>query len=175
MNIAITLIAAMLAGMGFVLQQHAAQQAPRSYFLRLRLITTLLHRRRWLAGVAVMTAGQLLSAWAIGHVSLSLAEPLPTSSLVFALALAVPLSAITAAEPVAGMLLGVLVFGDVIHVSPGMLAVQAAGLAALAAGVILVARAPLLSRLGRPESPPAAASEGLAGQAAAIKAAQRAA
>jgi len=282
MDIALTLIAAMLAGMGFVLQQHAAQQAPQSYFLRLRLITTLLHRPRWLAGVAVMAAGQLLSAWAIGHVTLSLAEPLLTSSLVFALALAVPLSgqrlraaemlgavllcagvaalslarsagppaesfgsfaawpaaagiaavagaflvaglrrtgqqratltgtaaglifgisdaltrqametldnhsvlvlltgwpvyalavaslagfwvmesafsaaplhaslpAITAAEPVAGILLGVVVFGDVVHVSPGMLALQAAGLAALVLGVILVARAPVLSRLG---------------------------
>jgi drug/metabolite transporter (DMT)-like permease len=282
MNIAITLIAAVLAGTGFVLQQHAAEQAPQSYFLRLRLITTLLHRPRWLAGVAVMTAGQLLSAWAIGHIALSLAEPLLTSSLVFALALAVPLSgqrlraaemlgavllcagvaalslarsagppaesfgsfaawpaaagiaavagaflvaglrrtgqqratltgtaaglifgisdaltrqvvetldnhsvlalltgwpvyalavaslagfwvmesafsaaplhaslpAITAAEPVAGILLGVVVFGDVVHVSPGMLALQAAGLAALVLGVVLVARAPVLSRLG---------------------------
>jgi drug/metabolite transporter (DMT)-like permease len=284
MTIMITLIAAMLAGTGFVLQQHAAEQAPKSYFMRLRLITTLLHRPRWLAGVAVMAAGQVLSAWAIGHVTLSLAEPLLTSSLIFALALAVPLSgqrlraaeilgavllsagvaalslarssgppaesfgsfaawpaaagiaavagvflvaglartgpqratltgtaaglvfgisdaltrrvvetldshsvlallagwpayalvvaslagfwlmesafsvaplhaslpAITAAEPVAGMLLGVVVFGDVIHVSPGMLVLQGAGLAALVLGVILVARAPVLSRLGRP-------------------------
>ena len=30
MNIAIALIAAMLAGTGFVLQQHAAEQAPES-------------------------------------------------------------------------------------------------------------------------------------------------
>jgi drug/metabolite transporter (DMT)-like permease len=284
MKIAITLVAAMLAGAGFVLQQHAAQQAPKCYFLRLRLITSLLHRPRWLAGVAVMAAGQLLSAWAIGHVALSLAEPLLTSSLIFALALAVPLSgqrlrtaeilgavllsagvaalsvarsagspaesfgsfaawptaagvavvaagflvaglhrtgqqratmtgaaaglifgvsdaltrravetlghhsvlallagwpgyclvaaslagfwlmesafsaaplhaslpAITAAEPIAGMLLGVVVFGDVVHVSPAMLLLQGAGLAALMLGVILVARAPVLSRLSRP-------------------------
>jgi len=270
MNIAITLVAAMLAGTGFVLQQHAAEQAPHSYFLRLRLITTLLRRPRWLAGVAVMAAGQLLSAWAIGHGSLSLTEPLLTSSLIFALALAVPLSgqrlqtaemlgavllsagvaalslarsagppagsfgsfaawpaaagiaavaagflaaglrrsgqqraimtgaaaglmfgiadaltrraveivdhhsmlallagwpgyslavaslagfwlmesafnaaplhaslpAITAAEPVSGMLLGVVVFGDVIHVSPAMLLLQGAGLTALIAGVV---------------------------------------
>jgi drug/metabolite transporter (DMT)-like permease len=107
MNIAITLIAAMLAGAGFVLQQHAAEQAPQSYFLRLRLITTLLHRPRWIAGVAVMAAGQLLSAWAIGHVPLSLAEPLLTSSLIFALALAVPLSGqrLRAAEMVGAVVL----------------------------------------------------------------------
>jgi len=284
MTIMITLIAAMLAGTGFVLQQHAAEQAPKSYFMRLRLIASLAHRPRWLAGVGVMAAGQVLSAWAIGHVTLSVAEPLLTSSLIFALALAVPLSGqrlhateilggvllsggvaalslartsgpptesfgsfaawpaaagiaavaggflvaglsrtgqqratltgaaaglifgisdaltrraveildshsvlalltgwpvyavvvaslagfwlmesafsaaplhaslptITAAEPVAGMLLGVVVFGDVIHISPGMLALQGAGLAALVLGVILVARAPVLSRLGRP-------------------------
>jgi drug/metabolite transporter (DMT)-like permease len=283
-KIAITLVAALLAGAGFVLQQHAAEQAPKSYFLRLRLITTLLRRPRWIAGVIVMAVGQLLSAWAIGHVSLSLAEPLLTSSLIFALALAVPLSGqrlqtaeilgavllsagvaalslartagpptesfgsfaawpaavgiaavaggfllagmrrsgqqratltgtaaglvfgvadaltrrtveivdahpfivlvtgwplyclvaaslagfwlmessfnaaplhaslptITAAEPVAGMLLGIVVFGDVIHLSPGVLALQAAGIVALIAGVILVARAPVLSRLSRP-------------------------
>jgi drug/metabolite transporter (DMT)-like permease len=283
-NIAITLVAALLVGVGFVLQQHAAEQAPKSYFLRLRLITTLLHRPRWIIGVAVMVAGQLLSAWAIGHVALALAEPLLTSSLIFALALAVPLSgqrlraaevagavllsggvaalsvartaggpaesfgsfaawpaaagiaavaggfllagmrrrgqqratltgtaagllfgvadaltrrameimgahpvtalltgwplyclvaanlvgfwlmessfnaaplhaslpAITAAEPVAGMLLGVVVFGDVVHLSPGMLALQGAGIVALIAGVILVARAPALSQLRRP-------------------------
>jgi len=60
------------------------------------------------------------------------------------------LPAITAAEPVAGMLLGVVVFGDVVHLSPGMLALQAAGMVALIAGVILVARAPALSQLSRP-------------------------
>jgi drug/metabolite transporter (DMT)-like permease len=293
-NIAITLVAALLAGVGFVLQQHAAEQAPKSYFLRFRLITTLLHRPRWIIGVAVMAASQLLSAWAIGHVALSLAEPLLTSSLIFALALAVPLSgqrlratevggavllsggvaalslartagapaesfgsfaawpaaagiaavaggfvfagmrrrgqqratltgtaagllfgvadaltrrameimnahpvtalltgwplyclvaaslagfwlmessfnaaplhaslpAITAGEPVAGMLLGVVVFGDVVHLSPGMLALQAAGIVALVAGVILVARAPALSRLSRPAARPAREAAG---------------
>jgi drug/metabolite transporter (DMT)-like permease len=281
MEIGIALVAAVLTGTGFVLQQHAAEQAPKAYFLRLRLIAELLHRPRWLAGVAVMGAGQLLSAWAIGHMDLSLAEPLLATSLIFALALAVPLSgqrlqatevigavilsggvaalslarspgtpstsigsfaawpaaagiavvaygfihagwrrsgqqratltatgtglvfgisdaltrqtvqimdthpflalltswpayslaatslvgmwlmessfnaaplhaslpAITAAEPVAGILLGVVVFGDVIRTSPGMLVLQAVGIAALVAGVIMVARAPVLSSL----------------------------
>jgi hypothetical protein len=57
------------------------------------------------------------------------------------------LPAITAAEPVAGIALGVVVFGDVIHISPAMLALQSAGIAALIIGVILVARAPVLSSL----------------------------
>src|ERR1700734_1519034 len=63
MSIAITLVAALLLGFGFVLQQHAAAQAPTAHFLRLALIGDLLRNRRWLAGIAVMVAGQLLSAW----------------------------------------------------------------------------------------------------------------
>jgi drug/metabolite transporter (DMT)-like permease len=280
-DIVIALVAAMLLGVGFVLQQHAAEQAPKAYFLRLRLLTDLLRRPRWLAGLVVMVAGQLCSAWAVGHLDLSLAEPLLATNLIFALALAVPLSrqqlrateligavllsggvaalslarspgtpdvsfgspadwpvaagiavvaycfvhagrrrsgpqralltgiaaglvfgisdaltrrtvqimdshsfvtlftswpaycvivagliglwllessfnaaplhsslpGITAAEPLTGILLGVVVFGDVIRISPGMLALQAAGLAAIVTGVILVARAPALSAL----------------------------
>jgi drug/metabolite transporter (DMT)-like permease len=280
-DIVIALVAAMLLGVGFVLQQHAAEQAPKAYFLRLRLITDLLHRPRWLAGLGVMVAGQLCSAWAVGHLQLSLAEPLLATNLIFALALAVPLSrqqlrpveligavilsggvaalslarspgtpdvsfgspadwpaaagiavvayffvhaghrrsgqqrailtgigaglvfgisdaltrrtvqimdthgfvtlftswpaycvliagliglwllessfnaaplhaslpGITAAQPLTGILLGVVVFGDVIRISPGMLALQAAGIAAVVVGVIMVARAPVLSNL----------------------------
>ncbi len=303
MNIAIGIAAAMLVGVGLVLQQHAAEQAPKAYFLRLRLILELLHQRRWLAGIAIMVAGQVLSVWTIGHLSLSLAEPLLATELIFALILAVPLSgvrlrksellgavllsagvaalsvsrsinteglrfgsaaywpaaaaigaialslvragwhregqeralatgvasgmifgisdaltrqtveiitahsflaalsswppyclvatslvalwlmessfnsaplhaslpAITAAEPVTGILLGVVVFGDVIHVSPELIALQAVGLVTLVTGVILVARAPALSSLrpkhlvqslptrGKPATAPAAA------------------
>jgi hypothetical protein len=56
---------------------------------------------------------------------------------------------------VVGIILGVLVFGDVIRVSPGTLALQAAGLVALVSGVILVARAPVLSGLRRALPAPA--------------------
>jgi drug/metabolite transporter (DMT)-like permease len=283
--IAITLVAAMLLGVGWVLQQYAAEQAPSAYFLRLRLIVDLLHRPRWLLGLGVMISGQLLSAWSVGHLDLTLYEPLLASSLIFALALAVPLShqrlkaaemlgavilaggvaalslsrspgtpsasfgsfsdwpaaagiavvaycfihaghlrcgqaratltgigtglvmgisdaltrrsvqildahsftglltswppycllaaaligmwlmqnsfnaaplhaslpGITAAEPVAGILLGVVVFGDRINISPGLLALQAAGIAALVVGVVMVARSPRLGQL-RPSS-----------------------
>jgi drug/metabolite transporter (DMT)-like permease len=286
MNIAIALIAAALVGAGLVLQQQSAEQVPASYFLHLRLIAELLRKRRWLAGIAIMAAGQGLSVWAIGHLQLTFAEPLLATSLIFALLLAVPLTgqrlrktelagalllasgvtalsvsrsidsqsvrfgsgeywpaaagiaviaffflragwrrsgglratltgtasglifgisdaltrrsteifnyhsvggvltswpayslvaasivgmwlmecsfnaaplnaslpAITAAEPVAGIFLGVVVFGDVIRISPGMLALQAAGFVALIAGVIMVARAPVLSNL-RPALP----------------------
>lgn len=281
MNVAVTLIAAVLLGAGFVLQQHAAERAPHGSFLRLELIADLLRRRRWLVGLAVMIAGELASAWSVSHLTLSVVEPLLTTSLLFALALAIPLSgqplritelvgvlilgggvaalslartatspaesfgsssgwfaaaaiavvafgfvqagrrrsgvgratltgtaaglvfgisdaltretvhimnahpftalvttwpgysligtslvglwlmewafnaaplhaslpAISAAEPAAGILLGILVFGDAIRTSPAMIAAQTAGLAALVLGVVLVARAPALSVL----------------------------
>jgi drug/metabolite transporter (DMT)-like permease len=287
--IALALVAALLLGVGLVLQQHAAEQVPAAYFLRLRLIRELLRKRRWLAGLAIYTAGQIASAWVFGHLDLSIAEPLLSTSLLWALLLAVPLAgqglrkseiigavllaagvaalsvsrsvtsgqavrfgsaaywpvsavigliaiflvqagrrhqgpqratltgaaaglifgvsdaltrstlqtvsshgvaavltsypayglaaasvlavwlmesafnaaplhaslpAITAAEPAVGITLGVLIFGDVVRVSPGTLALQGAGIAALVTGVILVARAPVLSGLRVIRPPP---------------------
>jgi drug/metabolite transporter (DMT)-like permease len=276
----LALTAAVLLGIGFVLQQRAAQKAPAAHFLRLRLLGDLLRKPWWLAGVAAMVAGQLTSAWVLGHLELSIAEPLLASNLIFALLLAAPLSrqratkteligavilsagvaalaltrgpksaavsfgsfaywpaaagigllayllvhaglrrpeqravltgiaaglvfgisdaltrrtmqllsghpvtalltdwpvyclvgaglagfllmessfnagplhaslpGIAAAEPVSGIVLGIVVFGDPVFVSPGMLALRAAGMVALVAGVILVARAPALGGL----------------------------
>jgi len=288
--IAVTLVAAMLSGFGFVLQQHAAQQVRTSEFLRLGLIARLVHNRRWLAGLAVMVAGYLVAAWTLGHLDLSVTEPLLSTNLIFALILAVPLSgqalrrteiigailltsgvatlslsrsvrapvlsfgsfshwpaaglialiavalvqlgrrrsgtaraaltgtaaglflgiadaftrlsvqqidgrhplsllvhwsgyatimasaigvwlmqnafnaaqlhaslpAVTAAEPTAGIVLGVVVFGDVVHVSPPLLALQIAGIAAMVGGVILVARAPVFRELRVAQLPQAA-------------------
>jgi drug/metabolite transporter (DMT)-like permease len=279
----LTLLAALLIGTGFVLQQNAAQDEPDSKFLTLRLITDLLRQPRWLAGIGCMVGGQVIAAWSIGTLSLAFVEPLLTTNLVFALVLAVPIAkatlrfweifgavvlctgvallsaarsaqpiglsfgsidhwpaaaviagiafacvhagrrhpgrlramltgtaaglvfgiqdaltrqtleilnsdgvgavfttwapyalvgagatgiwlmqsafnsgpltlslpAISAGEPLVGILLGVLVFGDRIQVSPGELALQACGIVALIAGVILVGRAPALSQLRR--------------------------
>jgi drug/metabolite transporter (DMT)-like permease len=280
-NVVIALMAAALTGAGLVLQQQTAERAPKSSFLHLRLIIELVHKPRWLTGIGIMAAGQALSVWAIGHLELTVAEPLMATSLLFALLLAVPLTgqrlrkteifgalllsggvavlsvsrsvnsegvrfgsaqywpaaaaiaviallclragwrragsaravltstasglvfgisdaltrrtvdivnghsfwalfaswpvyslvaasiaglwlmessfnaaplnyslpAMTAAEPLAGIALGVIVFGDVIRVSTTMIAVQSAGIAALVIGVILVARAPVLAGL----------------------------
>jgi drug/metabolite transporter (DMT)-like permease len=277
----LTLLAALLIGTGFVLQQNVAAREPASRFLSLRLMTDLLRTRRWLGGILCMVLGQVLAAWSIGHLELSVVEPLLTTNLIFALLLAVPLSrasvrfweiigaavlcsgvgllsvsrsakpiglsfgsfshwpaaaviaaaafvaiqvgrrghwraraaltgvgaglvfgiqdaltrqtleilqssgvgamfttwapytlvgagatgiwlmqsafsagplqaslpAIAAGEPLVGILLGVIVFGDRIQITPGMLAIQAGGVAALILGVILVARAPALSHL----------------------------
>ncbi len=281
MDYAITLVAALLLGIGFVLQQQTAETAPESHFLSLRLFGDLLRKRKWLAGIGCMILGQVLAAWSLGHLSLSIVEPLLTTNLLFALILAVPLShqtvrvtevagallliagetilslaqytqpigesfgsfshwpaaagiaciafvavqagrhrsgnrratltglgaglvfgiqdaltrqtlqilqhhgmsglahswsayclvatgavglllmqsafnagplhsslpTITAGEPIAGILLGIIVFGDRISLTPGSLAQHAGGLFALVAGVILVARAPALSNL----------------------------
>ena len=59
----------------------------------------------------------------------------------------VSLPAISAGEPVVGILLGVVVFGDRIQDTPGELAIYAGGLAALVIGVIMVGRSPALSQL----------------------------
>ena len=290
----LTLLAALLIGTGFVLQQNAAQREPASRFLSLRLITDLLTQPRWLAGIGCMIGGQVLAAWSIGNLSLAFVEPLLTTNLVFALLLAVPIAkatlrfweifgavvlclgvallsaarsakpiglsfgsvshwpaaaviaaiafaavhagrrhpgrpramltgmaaglvfgiqdaltrqtlqilnsngagavfttwapyalvgagaigiwlmqsafnsgplplslpAISAGEPLVGILLGVLVFGDRIQIAPGELALQAGGIVALIVGVILVGRAPALSQLRRLDPAKPAAHRG---------------
>ena len=89
---ATTLVAAVLLGVGFVLQQASASKEPESRFLSLRILTDLLRKPRWLCGIGCMVAGQLLAAWSIGHLELTLVEPLLTTYLVFALVLAVPMA-----------------------------------------------------------------------------------
>src|SRR5579859_4053574 len=81
-----------MIGTGFVLQQNAAEREPDSRFLSLRLMTDLLRTPRWLAGIVAMIFGQVLAAWSIGHLTLSVVEPLLTTNLIWALILAVPLS-----------------------------------------------------------------------------------
>jgi hypothetical protein len=88
----LTLLAALLIGTGFVLQQHAAEREPDSRFLSLQLITDLVRTPRWLAGIVAMIGGQVLAAWSIGHLTLSVVEPLLTTNLIWALVLAVPLA-----------------------------------------------------------------------------------
>jgi drug/metabolite transporter (DMT)-like permease len=89
---ATALAAAVLLGVGFVLQQYSAEQEPDSRFLSARILTDLLRKPRWLAGIGCMVVGQVLAAWAIGHLELTLVEPLLSTYLLFALILAVPMS-----------------------------------------------------------------------------------
>jgi drug/metabolite transporter (DMT)-like permease len=104
---ATTLVAAVLLGVGFVLQQYAAQKEPDSRFLSWRILTDLLRQPRWLLGIGCMVAGYGLAAWSIGHLELTLVEPLLTTYLVWALFLAVPMSrqSVKAAEVTGALIL----------------------------------------------------------------------
>ena len=75
------------------------------------------------------------------------------------------LPTIAAGEPVAGIVLGIVVFGDRIQISPGMLAIEAGGIAALIVGVVLVARSSAfggLRKIPHVITPHAAPAEGSA-------------
>ncbi|MFC8448297.1 DMT family transporter [Kitasatospora sp. NPDC057223] len=80
--------AACCLGLGFVLQQQAAQRAPRSDLLRWRLLLDLLRMPQWLLGTAFMVAGLALSALALDRGEVSLVEPLLATNLLFAMGLA---------------------------------------------------------------------------------------
>jgi hypothetical protein len=88
----LTLLAALLIGTGFVLQQNMAQRETDAQFLSPRLIFGLFHKPRWLLGIGCMVAGQILAAWSIGNLPLAFVEPLLATNLVFALVLAVPIA-----------------------------------------------------------------------------------
>jgi hypothetical protein len=79
--------AACCMGLGFVLQQNAAQRAPLGDFLSPRLLLDLMRMPRWLGGTGLVVAGMALGAVALGRGELSLVEPLLATNLLFALAL----------------------------------------------------------------------------------------
>ncbi|KIQ63390.1 membrane protein [Kitasatospora griseola] len=80
--------AACCLGLGFVLQQHAAQRAPKGDLLRWRLLLDLMRMPDWLLGIAFMIAGQVLSALALSQGEVTLVEPLLATNLVWAMLLA---------------------------------------------------------------------------------------
>lgn len=74
-----------------VAQQRAARTVPESRNLSFRLLTDLLHRPRWLAGVAASAGGLGLQAVALHYGGLTLVQPLILTELLFALPVAVRL------------------------------------------------------------------------------------
>ncbi|EST37297.1 hypothetical protein N566_13635 [Streptomycetaceae bacterium MP113-05] len=88
----LSLTAACLLGLGFVLQQHAAAQAPLRDMLSFRLLLDLVKVPRWRAGIGCMVAGQVLGAVALAQGHLSRVAPLLATNLLFAMALARRLS-----------------------------------------------------------------------------------
>ena len=79
--------AACCLGLGFVLQQQAAQRAPRADLLHWRLLLDLVRMPQWLLGTAFMVSGLVLSALALDKGEVSLVEPLLATNLLFALGL----------------------------------------------------------------------------------------
>jgi len=110
--------AACCLGLGFVLQQHAAQRAPRSDLLRWRLLLDLARMPDWLLGIAFMITGQVLSALALSEGEVALVEPLLATNLVFAMVLARVLT---------GTSLGRSGWGGVLLIALGVTAFIAAG------------------------------------------------
>jgi hypothetical protein len=96
----------------------------------------------------------LLSSWpaysliAVGFIAVLLMQSAFSSAPLHA-----SLPGITAAEPVAGIALGVVAFRDKVPASPLLIALQVAGLLALLLGVILVARSPALTGLRQYHGP----------------------
>jgi drug/metabolite transporter (DMT)-like permease len=84
----VALGAAFCLGLGFVLQQHAASQAPEIDVLRLRLLLDLIRKPVWLSGIASMVVGQILGALALRMADITMVEPLLTANLLFALVMA---------------------------------------------------------------------------------------
>ncbi|MES4901688.1 MULTISPECIES: DMT family transporter [unclassified Streptomyces] len=82
------LTAACLLGLGFVLQQHAAQRAPLADMLSFRLLLDLVRDRVWLGGIACMVAGQIFGVLALARGDVSRVEPLLATNLIFAVVLA---------------------------------------------------------------------------------------
>lgn len=79
---------AFFLAVGFVVQQHVAADTRSETRVSPLLVLELIRRPAWLAGIAAMTAGDILGALALGRGSLTLVEPLGATNLFFALPLA---------------------------------------------------------------------------------------
>jgi drug/metabolite transporter (DMT)-like permease len=81
-------LAALLLAVGYVLQQRVASTAPLSELLHFHLLWNLMHRPMWWAGIGCMVVGQLLSGLALQLATVAVVEPLLSTNLLFALAVA---------------------------------------------------------------------------------------
>jgi drug/metabolite transporter (DMT)-like permease len=81
-------LAAAFLAVGFVVQQHAAAEAPIEHVLSPRILLDLMRRPLWLAGIAAMVVGQLLGGLALRYGDLTVVEPLLATNILFALPLA---------------------------------------------------------------------------------------
>lgn len=77
--------AAVLLGLGFVIQQRNASEVDEELVLSPKILLRLVRNPKWLTGIACMVGGQILGAIALGLGGLGLAEPIMGSNLLFAL------------------------------------------------------------------------------------------
>jgi drug/metabolite transporter (DMT)-like permease len=84
--------AALILGIGYVLQQRVAASARLSDLLSFRLLFDLMHKPLWWLGIACMIIGELLAGLALQLSTVALVEPLLSTSLLFALAFAAVLA-----------------------------------------------------------------------------------
>jgi hypothetical protein len=76
--------AALFLGVGWVLQQRVATRTQSSSLMSWQVLRELIGSLVWWGGIAAMTVGQALSAWALQLGPLSLVEPLLVTCLLFA-------------------------------------------------------------------------------------------
>ncbi|GAA2933504.1 DMT family transporter [Streptomyces argenteolus] len=176
MNAAVAVLSALMAalcfGVGSVLQQEAARQAPSRESLRLRLLFDLARRPMWLAGLGLSISSFAFLSLALAFGPLVLVLPLAATDLVFAL----PLLAVRRRErlsrsEVTGILCtvgGLTVFLTALPQSPGGSSVAAVRewvpVLAVVAGLVALLTAVGASRRGpvRPASYAVAAAVMLA-------------
>jgi drug/metabolite transporter (DMT)-like permease len=103
--------------------------------------------------------GALLATWQpYMLVVVALSGILLNQSAFDAAPLRISLPATTATEPVTGIILGIVIFGEHLRAAPGAVAGEVIGLTALVAGIIVLGRSPFLakSEQGQAERPGAA-------------------
>jgi drug/metabolite transporter (DMT)-like permease len=83
--VTLALTAALCFALASVLQQQVAVAVPSEHSLRIGLLTTLVRRPKWLAGIVVDGVGYLLQVLALARGPLSLVQPLLAFGLLFAL------------------------------------------------------------------------------------------
>ncbi|MDR7299986.1 DMT family transporter [Haloactinomyces albus] len=84
----LTILAALIVGIGTVVEQRAAAQSPPEYNLSVKLLLWLVRRRLWLLGVACSLVGNIVFALALGGGNVALVEAVYLARLLFALTLA---------------------------------------------------------------------------------------
>jgi drug/metabolite transporter (DMT)-like permease len=84
--------AALVLGLGYVLQQRVAETVPLSELLTFRLLLDLIRKPVWLAGIGCMIVGELLAGLALQLATVAVVEPLLSTTLLFALGFAAALA-----------------------------------------------------------------------------------